>query len=123
MVQGAGLDKIEALMPDIQEAMPQQKFSSLESSTEQEVRDSELQNLCILLQVSKIFLIKVKLGLLRIKECPAGLVIPEGVRKHERNFFKKVKTHDVVNRPGPKIQFIFFFCRMDKKLLKTGDVY
>ena len=57
LIQGEGLEKFEALMPDIQEAMPQQKFSSLESSTEQEVRDSELQNLCILLQVSRIFLI------------------------------------------------------------------
>ena len=57
LIQGEGLEKFEALMPDIQEAMTQQKFNSLESSTEQEVRDSELQNLCILLQVSTIFLI------------------------------------------------------------------
>ena len=44
------------MIPDIQDAMSQQKFNNMESSTEQEVKDSELQNLCILLQVPKIFM-------------------------------------------------------------------
>lgn len=55
VIQGEELEKFEELIPDIQDAMSQQKINNMESSTEQEVKDSELQNLCILLQVSTIF--------------------------------------------------------------------